>query len=191
MKKHLPAVPFGRRRHAEAHDRLDARWKHTHRARHHCLRCFRLLPPDSDRCDACGTTSRLSDRRIYWNRVPSIVRTEWAVKLCAVVLSMLLVFLIPLVGIGTAGGYVCMLPFGFAVAAWKTASKLTRHEPYFRPSIVWTASIALAAIALGLLRDLSWLALSILALPVLLVCQDSQRWKEHLIARGARSTETD
>jgi hypothetical protein len=191
MKKHLPAVPFGRRTHAEAHDRLDPRWKHTHHARHHCLSCFRLLPRDSDRCDACGTTWRLSDRRTYWNRVPSIVRMEWAAKLSAVLLSVLLLFLVPLIGIGPAGGYVCMLPFGFAVATWKTASKLTQHEPYFRPSIVWTVAIALAALALGLLRDLSWLALSILILPIYLVCRNRQRWKERLIATGARPAETD
>ena len=121
---------------------------------------------------------------MYWNRKPSLVALEAFLKGLVVLVAIgsgpvLLPF-----GLGTGGGFLCVLPAAVAVAGWKTCSKLTRHQPYFHPGILWSAASLLLGLVLGLLVDWRLVSLALLVLPVRFVCGRAEAWKQRRI-RGA------
>jgi hypothetical protein len=90
--------------------------------------------------------NRAVDRRKFWNRNPRLRRVE-------IVLKALIVAFVALAITGIGGFVLDGLTFGWAIACagfpaallWHTASKLTRHDAYWRPATAWFALLLLVA----------------------------------------------
>ena len=132
-------------------------------------------------CGACGKHTRPSERRIYWNRNSLLRANERLVKALVVVLTIGGYLAMPM-GIGTAQGWFILLPTFCGVGLWMTASKLTRHELYFSPGLVWGLSFAIVGVLL--LSQLSWWSLLAFAGigEVYVACRIGEKWKERLQA---------
>ncbi|MHC4515070.1 MAG: hypothetical protein ACYTGW_15795 [Planctomycetota bacterium] len=158
-------------------------------ARRYCLFCFATLPDESNRCASCHQTTRPLDCRVFWNRNPRILSIEQTIKILTVVLTALVVFLFftafPTVG-GTKGGWFFLLPLLPAIGVWKTASALTRVQPYFQVKVFWLAIFVLLGIVVAFV---SWFLVTIplvCVAGVLLAARDLRRWKRGLIAGAVR-----
>jgi hypothetical protein len=166
----------------------------------YCLRCFATLAEvqgASTRCDRCGFVNVAADRRVYWNRAPLLSLLERGLKVAAVLSTLLLCGLVAIVGsTGCGGGYAMATPLIPGIMLWHTASKLTRHLPYFRPAAVWCA-ILCAGLACVLLvfgpslarpHRAALLAVTLLSCGLVrLAARRLHRWKMNL-TRGAPRT---
>jgi len=150
------------------------------RPRLYCLHCFATLERDTTRCAACGNHSRPSERRIYWNRHPVLRRNERLAKALVVVATVAGCFAILPLGVGTAQGWFILLPTFAGVGLWMTASKITRHELYFRPRLVWALTFAIVGVLLA--AKLSpWALLAFAGVGMShVVANVADRWKQHL-----------
>jgi len=155
-------------------------------ARRYCLFCFATLPEESNRCAACHQTTRPLDYRVYWNKNPRILSIEQTIKVLTVALTALVVCLF-FVGVGPGiggarSGWFFLLPLLPAVGVWKTASALTRVQPYFQVRVFWLAVFVLLGVVLAFV---SWFLVTIplvCVAIVLLAARDLRRWKRGLIA---------
>jgi hypothetical protein len=167
--------------------------------RPYCLRCFATLldvKGASTRCDRCGFVNVAADRRVYWNRAPLLHLLERGLKVAVVLATLLLCLLVAVVhSTGCGGGYAMATPLIPGIMLWHTASKLTRHLPYFRPAAVWCA-ILCAGMACVLLvfgarlappRLVALLAATLVSCGLVhLAARRLHRWKTRL-TRGARN----
>ncbi len=174
-------------------------WKHREKKRRrvttsgYCLYCFYSPLDSSHRCVACDQVSLPSMRREYWNLHPRLIRFEKLGKLLGLVALPGGVFALWIVSIirggGSGGGWVCVMPLLVSVGIWKTAGKITRHDPYFRPSLIWgLTGIGLCAAFLPIDLRLS-AAFFVIAVIVILLCVRAERWKLSLI--GLRGEEAE
>jgi hypothetical protein len=150
----------------------------------YCLYCFHAPLDASHRCDECGKVSLRSLRVEYWNQHPRLKRWEKLGKLFAALGLPVIVHVVMnlLPGEEHPGGPgFCLLPLLVAAGMWKTMGKLTRNDPYFRPSILW----GLTTLGLGiacLTFDWRWSVGFVgLAFVVLWWSVMAQRWKLRLM----------
>ena len=148
--------------------------------RPYCLYCFTRLEPDTIDCDTCGRKSLKSDRRFYWNRCPTFVRAQRAIMVLSIVPVGLLVLLCIRSGTGPGGGWLIALPICMYVGVSQTAAKLTKHAPYFRPSIFWPFLFVAAGILLGLTLSPFCIFLGFLSGFALQACESAEAWKQQL-----------
>lgn len=149
--------------------------------RRYCLYCFASLSDGTNCCDECERVTAPSLRREFWSLKPEHVAWErWlkgGVSLVAVA------GVVALIGpaSGSKAGFLFALPFSVAVALWGTASKLTRHSPHFRPSLVWGVSLALLALILAAMQS-PWALFAGTFLGVeIWACKCADGWKRSLI----------
>ncbi len=113
----------------------------------YCLKCYAPLERNHDACTVCPHchfVSVAADHGRYWTREPNLVELEWFAKVF-IVLGLAAFFAWMLTRMNMQFG----MGQGFAIGAfiavgavlWETASKLTRHKPYFRARLFWTALI--------------------------------------------------
>ena len=149
--------------------------------RRYCLYCFATLPGEARECDQCGRNSMPSLRRIHWNLNPKLRREEKGLKLLIVILCVVACGIFVRAASGPGAGWFFLLPVWASVALWMTASKITHHETYFRPDIVWGMTFVL----LGTLQALKLSPWSLLAFAaagvVLWICKRASRWKRRLV----------
>ncbi len=113
----------------------------------YCLYCFATIEKDRA-CPDCGHHSSPADRTRYWNRHPRLRQLESGLKVASTALMAMLVPLFLQVGggSGTSGGFFLLMP-AFALAPiWLTISGLTRVQPHFLPTAMWS----FVAIGLGI-----------------------------------------
>lgn len=154
-------------------------------ARRYCLFCFATLPGESNRCAGCQKTTRSLDYREYWNKNPRILSIELSIKIVTVVVTgLVMVLFFVAVGSGATGtgaGWFFLLPLMPAVGIWKSASALTRVQPYFQPKVFWLAVFVLLGLLLALV---DWFLVTIPlvgVVGVLLAARDLRKWKRDLI----------
>ncbi len=112
----------------------------------YCLNCYAPLPPvpgASFPCAACGHLNVKADRRIFWTQERRLREFEQLAKvLIGVFLAGISLVLLQgganHRGFGMGQGWAVGFPLLFGAVLWETASKITRHKPYFRARIVWT-----------------------------------------------------
>jgi len=152
----------------------------------YCLYCFHAPLDASHRCDECDRVSLPSLRVEYWNQHPRFLKVEKAGKLFAA-------FGVPAIALaamilgsmhGSPGGWgraFCFAPVLVGVAMWKTVGKLTRNDPYFRPSYLWGfTALGLSFICSAV--DWRWSAgFAVLAALVIWSSVAAHRWKLRLI----------
>lgn len=162
----------------------------------YCLRCIATLAGAkgaSTRCDHCGYVNVAADRRVYWNRAPLLCLFERTLKI-AVGLSTVLVclFVVAVHSTGAGGGYATAGLLIPGILLWYTASKLTRHLPYFRPVAVWCAIICAGVVCILLVygarmprpHQVALLgAMAMLCGLVHITARWLHRWKMYLIRR--------
>jgi hypothetical protein len=154
-------------------------------ARRYCLFCFQTLPEGSNVCSWCQKTTRPLDYREYWNKNPGIRSIEETIKVLTVVATGLGFFLFfwvvgPGVG-GTRSGWFFLLPLMPAVGIWKTASALTRVQPYFQPKVFWLAVFVLLGLLLAFVHWFLVVIPLVCVAGVLGATRDLRRWKRGLI----------
>lgn len=121
-------------------------------SRPYCLVCYAPLDRFHDArtiCPRCGSINVKADQGVYWTREPKLVETEWLAKVGIVLLVAWISYLMlggMRLSFGLGQGWAVGLPILLAAALWETASKITRHVPYFRARIVWASVVALPSL---------------------------------------------
>ena len=159
----------------------------TSTAGSYCLFCFHAPLDAAHRCPACDHVSLPAQRKVYWNLNPKLIALE---RQCKWIAFWLYPFFFASQILMPKGGdifqamlIVCFLPLALSIGIWKTATKLTRHEPYFRPHLVWGLSFAGLGIALLYFRP-AWAFAPFLATALVIVaCAFGERWKRRLTGR--------
>lgn len=158
--------------------------------RRYCLYCFDDLPDIVNRCGSCRKSTHPADYRSLWNKNPGILGVERTIKgaiVVAVAVSILLFFFcVGPVSTGRGAGFFFLMPVVASHGVWKTASALTRAQPYFQPRVFWLAAFVLAGIVLAFVH---WFLLTLPAIGivgVVLATRDFHRWKSGLITGMAR-----
>lgn len=129
------------------HPKRDSR---IHRP--YCLRCYLPLERQSDArqvCSRCGYVNVKVDQGKYWTREAWLCRIEWlakaAISLLIAWISWKILFA-GQAGTGMGHGIAVGFPILLGVVLWDTASKITRRQPYFRATIVWSVVIAVLGV---------------------------------------------
>ncbi len=155
-------------------------------SRRYCLFCFATLPEETNCCAGCQQSTRPLDYREYWNKNPRILAIEQTIKVLTVIATGLVVFLFLVVigpGIGgTRSGWFFLLPLLPAVGIWKTASALTRVQPYFQARVFWLAVFVLLGLLLSFVNPYLVTIPLVCIAGVLLAARNLRRWKRGLIA---------
>ena len=157
--------------------------------RKYCLYCLHTLGA-AERCPACGHYSRPRERLLYWNRLPWLIRIEKATRSLSCLGCIFLCLCLLGAASGPGAGYLFVIPIPLYFAISRTVAKLTKHEPYFRPSIVWAASAILLGVVLGVFVSPWFLLLALLSAPVYGSTKLATRWKLRLM-RGPSIPSTD
>ncbi len=116
-----------------------------HVSANYCLRCFQSMPSSSGVCPACSFNNMPSDRRVYWNKNPRILTLEISLKAAAVALGLFLSYLsiFHIRNSMVGSGWAIAMNFAFVYALSLTFSKLSRHMPSFKPSLVWSSAFVM------------------------------------------------
>jgi hypothetical protein len=170
----------------------------TMKSHGYCLYCFHQELNEHSRCLECGRSSLPAQRAEFWNQHPNLMRTERGYKslIAAAGAAGTLACCVAMgASSGPGSGWIILLPTAFAVGAWKTAGKWTRHLPYFSARVVWSAAFVLCGFVFGALiaasgggtgESWAWaagfLAAGIgFAYLVRLVCARCEAWKQDLM----------
>lgn len=161
----------------------------------HCLYCFARAPGDSpgdssgdstgnSTCPRCGRRSRAVDRRGHWSLHPQYVAIERTIKVLSVALGALASFACVSAASGPGAGWFFLGPMLLAGGVFATASKITHHAPYFRPTWYWSLLFLVPGILL--LAETLRAALPLIALGVLVlwVGRRCEAWKQRLVSGG-------